>query len=60
MAKLKDSSSCARTVDRRDFAKDPSSVIRQARNEGPIVITDSNGKPRGVLTVTTQSSRKQV
>lgn len=41
-----------RTVERTEFAKAPAETLRRARLEGPIVVTDAKGNPRGVLSVT--------
>jgi hypothetical protein len=51
MSKTKESQTETRTVERAEFVKAPAEVIRRARSEGPILVTDSNGKPRGTISV---------
>ncbi len=39
------------TVTRADFVKDPGRYVDQARNRGPVTITDARGKPRIMIVV---------
>lgn len=39
------------SVKRADFVKDPGRYVDQARDEGPVTITDANGKPRAMIVI---------
>ncbi len=49
-------SACAeRTVRRSDFLKDPGATLKRAEREGPVVVRDSAGCVRAVVSVPTKS-----
>ena len=58
MAKARTAAAAAsQTVRREDFVRDPVAVLRQAKANGPIEITDAQGRVRAVISVPTDRRR---